>query len=231
MLPKRHLVLILAACTLPCLCAAQVRVAPAAGPPPAARKPVAITIGEDDIRPGEIANMKRRKADLADTAKRLADAAPETSDTVTYARDFVLWENDLREAKRLKWWNETADVPMVSPPPPTEGAREKLHRMVAEEKRRAAEAEAALREEQRRQREIELREKASSERMALERARLEQKEREIEEMRRRNDILENSYFIPYPPYYYPPPTFTPGPNPKPTARPTVYPAPLLQKRR
>jgi hypothetical protein len=191
--------------------------------------PATINITVEDLQPREIENMTRRKEAFARRAERLARDAAETSQTVAYAREYLLLQDDIERAQRLRWWDLAPEVAIPAVPVPGAEAMAELVRQNAEEERLKREEEARLREEERRLRELALREREAEEKAEAARKSLEIKQAELEERRRLNDLIEDyGWYTPVwiPPAVVPrPPIVTPRPTVRPPRPPVVRPMP------
>jgi hypothetical protein len=188
-----------------------------AGPPEG--PPLTIVITEQDLRPRELARMRARKQELLRRANALAASAKTTSNSLSYAREYLLYESELADARRLKWWDETETVTLPTLSGPSDSALEELARRHAVEKQRIEEREAALREERRKQQELALKRDQFEEQARQGRVQLQQKDAELRELRRQNEILEERLYWYYPAIQrfplYPPPVNAPKPRPAP----------------
>lgn len=98
--------------------------------------PEPITIGEDDTRERELANMRRKKQELADRARRLASSAATRQNSVEYAREYVMFMTELGEQVSSIWWKQTENIEITTPPEPTREALQALQRERSPEPKR-----------------------------------------------------------------------------------------------
>jgi hypothetical protein len=187
-----------------------------------AAPPATIDITVDDLVPREIENMTMGKRSYAQRAGSLVLKAPQTSNTVAYAREYLLLQDDMEQARRLRWWDLAPEVDIPDVPVPSAEAMAELVRENAEEERQKREEEARLREEERRLRELALKERESEARAEAAQKALAIKQAELEEQRRLNDLIEDYGW--YTPTWIPPVARPPVIGPRP---PIVTPRPHI----
>lgn len=112
-------------------------------PPKPVLEPEAISIGDEDVRPGEMANMQAKKQELLQRAKVLAEKGATQSNSPAYAKEYVRLVTEIGQASESPYWNQSEKVQFPKIPEPTGKALEICRQEMAAEQARVRQEQLA----------------------------------------------------------------------------------------